>query len=337
MGRYYLIKMSLIYDQISGVITMMAAIFTVTWMQKNNELLAMLAAGISTRRVIRPVLISAIGISSLAVINQELIMPRLAEQLQKPPDDDGIQMVTVHQRQDAHDVIIGAEKADRVRKSVSKFSATIPVRVAGELIQISGREAQYFAPEEKGHPLVGGWLIWGAKFLTIPSTEHLDVLTKGILSEVADVSSYPKAVDKLAGKPGMKVYFLKTDLTFTASTRKQDWFHYAPTLELVQAIADPSNLGDRAEMEIFLHSRLIRPLLSFTLMLLSLPLVLGGAGRNMFVNLGMSLGTSGLFYAANFMSQYLGSHEVYSPEMAAWAPLIVFGSIAVARWDTIRT
>ncbi len=61
MGRYYLIKMSLIYDQISGVITMMAAIFTVTWMQKNNELLAMLAAGISTQRVIRPVLVSALG------------------------------------------------------------------------------------------------------------------------------------------------------------------------------------------------------------------------------------------------------------------------------------
>ena len=90
MGRYYLIKMSLIYDQICGIITMMAAIFTVTWMQKNNELLAMLAAGISTRRVIRPVLISALGVSSLAVINQEFIMPRLAEELQKPPDDDGL-------------------------------------------------------------------------------------------------------------------------------------------------------------------------------------------------------------------------------------------------------
>ncbi len=72
-------------------------------------------------------------------------------------------------------------------------------------------------------------------------------------------------------------------------------------------------------------------------MLLSLPLVLGGAGRNMFVNLGMSLGTSGVFYSVNFMSQYLGGHEVYSPEMAAWAPLILFGTVAVARWDTIRT
>ncbi len=70
MGRYYLIHLSEFYDRLCGVITMMAAIFTVTWMQKNNELLAMLAAGVSTQRVIRPVWISALVVSGLAVVNQ---------------------------------------------------------------------------------------------------------------------------------------------------------------------------------------------------------------------------------------------------------------------------
>ncbi len=74
MGRYYLVHMSQFYDRLCGVIGMMAAIFTVTWMQRNNELLAMLAAGISTQRVIRPVWISAIIVSLLAVLNQELII-----------------------------------------------------------------------------------------------------------------------------------------------------------------------------------------------------------------------------------------------------------------------
>ncbi len=35
MGRYYLIHQSQFFDQLSGVIGMMAAIFTVTWMQRN--------------------------------------------------------------------------------------------------------------------------------------------------------------------------------------------------------------------------------------------------------------------------------------------------------------
>ncbi len=337
MGRYYLIKMSLIYDQISGVITMMAAIFTVTWMQKNNELLAMLAAGISTRRVIRPVLISAIGISSLGVINQELIMPRYAEELQKPPDDDGLQLVKVYPRQDANDVFISGDQADRSKRTVTKFSATIPVRVAGELIEIQAREARYFPEDDQTVPNRGGWLIWGTKFLTVPSSRSLGSLTKGVLVEVEDPAAFPRPLDKLAGKPGIPVYFLKTDLTFSSLTRSRQWYHFAPTIELIRALTDPSNVAERADMEVFLHSRLIRPLLGFNLMLLSLPLVLGGAGRNMFVNLGMSLGTSGVFYSVNFMSQYLGGHEVYSAEMAAWAPLMLFGTVAVARWDTIRT
>ncbi|MGD0041896.1 MAG: LptF/LptG family permease, partial [Isosphaeraceae bacterium] len=50
MGRYYLLHQALYFDQLGGVIGMMAAIFTVTWMQRNNEHLAILAAGISTHR-----------------------------------------------------------------------------------------------------------------------------------------------------------------------------------------------------------------------------------------------------------------------------------------------
>ena len=70
---------------------------------------------------------------------------------------------------------------------------------------------------------------------------------------------------------------------------------------------------------------------------LVLPLVLGGYGRNMFINLGFSLGTSAAFYVVGFMTQYLGSNGDISPEFSAWAPLFLFGTIAVARWDTIRT
>jgi len=37
------------------------------------------------------------------------------------------------------------------------------------------------------------------------------------------------------------------------------------------------------------------------------------------------------------VSTYLGDHEVLAPELAAWAPLIGFGTVAMARWGTIRT
>src|SRR5271166_5013078 len=89
MGRYYLVHQALYFDQLGGVIGMMAAIFTVTWMQRNNEQLAVLAAGVSTHRAIRPVLVSAVIVNFLAISNQEIIMPYFAEELAKSHDDDG--------------------------------------------------------------------------------------------------------------------------------------------------------------------------------------------------------------------------------------------------------
>ncbi|WP_435018992.1 LptF/LptG family permease [Tundrisphaera sp. TA3] len=337
MGRYYLVKMSLIYDQICGIIAMMAAIFTVTWMQKNNELLAMLAAGISTQRVIRPVLISALAVSLLAVVNQEMIMPQIAEELQKPPDDDGQRPILVVGRQDINDVAIDGNKADRASRSVLRFNATIPVRVAGEIIEVEAIQAHYIAETETQLPKRGGWLLRGVKFITNPTDKSIETLTQGVLSPVEDVSAYPKASDPIAARPGAPAFFLKTPLTFRSVTRSRQWYYYAPTPELLRALGDPTNASDRRTIEVFLHGRMLRPLLGFNLMLLSLPLVLGGAGRNMFVNLGMSLATSGIFYASMFFSSYLGSHEILTPEQSAWGPLIVFGTIAVARWDRIRT
>ena len=67
MGRFYLIRQSLMFDQLSGVIGMMAAIFTVTWMQRNNEQLAILAAGVSTHRAIRPVLVASVFVIGVSV------------------------------------------------------------------------------------------------------------------------------------------------------------------------------------------------------------------------------------------------------------------------------
>ncbi len=91
-------------------------------------------------------------------------------------------------------------------------------------------------------------------------------------------------------------FFLRSTLDFDSVARSRDWYHYARTPELIQSLSDRSN--DKAEkvtIAVFLHSRMLRPILSLNLMMLSLPLVLGGFGRNMFVNLGLLAGDLGDF------------------------------------------
>ncbi len=59
----------------------------------------------------------------------------------------------------------------------------------------------------------------------------------------------------------------------------------------------------------FVHGRILRPFLGLNLLFMSLPLVLGGYGRNTFINLGFALGNSALFYGAILFCQYLGTFQ----------------------------
>src|SRR5436190_21420082 len=58
ISKYYGYKSTQIFDRLCEAIVLLAAMFTVAWMQRNNELLPLLSAGVSTRRVVQPVLIA---------------------------------------------------------------------------------------------------------------------------------------------------------------------------------------------------------------------------------------------------------------------------------------
>jgi len=338
MGRFYLIHMSEFYDRLCGVITMMAAIFTVTWVQRDNELLAMLAAGIGTKRVIRPVLISAVLVNLIAVANQEFIMPPLAEELQLRPADTPTKTMAVNGREDLREIRVGGKEAYRQSKTVLRFTADFPVQLFGALGSIEARQGRYIPPDDPDAPQKGGWLLRGVD-IKVGSTVRIPPT---ILFKVSpeELRRFPPPIGNAAELALLTgdAYFFRTNVSFTVVTRnRSQWYRFATTPELIAATQDPACGPEWTDITIFLHARLLRPLLSLALLFVSLPLVLGGDSRNMFINLGLSLGTSALFYASLFFFQYLASNAEITAELAAWVPLIAFVAVAVARWDTIRT
>src|ERR1700737_4829847 len=54
VGSYYGYQIAQIFDLVCEGIVLMAAMFTVTMVQRNNELLPLLSAGVSTHRMVRP-------------------------------------------------------------------------------------------------------------------------------------------------------------------------------------------------------------------------------------------------------------------------------------------
>jgi lipopolysaccharide export system permease protein len=333
MGRYYGIRLCLFYDQLCGVITMMAAIFAVTWLQKNNELLAMMAAGISAKRVILPVVIGAVLMSGLALLNQEWVIPRFAEELQQPPDDFAMRKLSVWSRFDVNDILIHGTDGYRGTKTIEPFYASFPVSRFGSVVTLEATEGRYIPEQDTRYPRRGGWLLRGAKLVTGESQVDLGVLEK-LDDETA--RQFPEARGSVKIHEG-ETMFLKTNVTFASLTRSQNWYLFAPTIDLFQSLTDPASDSERTRIAGYLHMRLLRPMMSLILLCLSLPLVMGGQNRNMFINLGMSLATSALVYGSIFFLQYLSNSRVLQPEQAAWAPLVVFGTLASLRWDRIRT
>ncbi len=338
MGRYYLVHQALYLDQLGSVIAMMAAIFTVTWMQRNNEQLAILAAGMSTHRAIRPVLFASVIVSGFSVANQEIVIPRHAEEIQKSHDDDGTSKVQVPSRYDSRGVMVDGSLVDRASRTiVNRFNATIPFSVYGSSRKLEGQQATYVPADHPRAPIKGGWLVRGAT-ITPPVDPALLEPGGSILTLVKGTTGFPPQWGDQPIQKG-ETYFLKTSLSFKAMTRKLGWHRYASMGELLDGLADPSSEGtERGEIAMYIHIRLLRPVLALTLLFMTLPLVLGGYGRNMFINLGFALGNSAMFYGGAMLCEYLGNNAVVTPpSLAAWLPLFVFAMLATWRWDQIRT
>lgn len=314
MGVFYSYQLVLIFDRLCGVIILLAAMFTVTWMLRNNELLPLLSAGVSTRRVLRPVFFGTLVMLSLSVANRELLMPRIAERLENPASDPhGEGMKPVTGAYEPNGILVAGHVGYRKEMKVKDFACTIPERVAGALINISAQEARYIPPGLQEPS--GGWLLTETTPATLPikmSTDILEELDPGKL-------------------------FLHTErVDFDSVTRSNVWYTYASTWHIVNELdrADGSRL---AGMAVQIHMRLTLPFLTLIMVFMGVAIILRDQCRNIFLNAGMCLVVAALFYASCYLAKYLGDHEYLSPTLSAWLPVIIFGPPSVVMTDAIHT
>src|SRR6516165_8321937 len=127
---YYSVKVTQIFDRLCEAIVLLAAVFTVALMQRNNEQVPLLSAGVSTRRIVTPVLLCAFAMLSLAGLNQEILIPRIAEKLVLDRDDpEGEKSLLVHGAYEPNGIHLAGERAVRKTQTVEKLACTIPESV----------------------------------------------------------------------------------------------------------------------------------------------------------------------------------------------------------------
>jgi lipopolysaccharide export system permease protein len=310
---YYSVRISQIFDKLSEAISLLGAMFTVAWLQRNNELLPQLSAGISTRRVVRPILIGAGITLMLGPVNQEFVIPKIADQLTLQRDDlEAAKATHVNGTYDPHGMHIEGVFGYRKEKKVEWLFVTFPDGGKTDMIHLTAEVAYYIPPGDD--PYSGGWNL----FKTTPET--LD-------------TPLPRGLTQIG--PGQ--YFLKTaDIDFDAVTRGANWYMFGSLWNLRELLAKP-DARRQTQVAVAFHMRLTRPIIGALLVLLGLSVILRDQNRNVFINAGLCLIMCALFYAAVFGCKYLGEADVITPPLAAWMPVLLFGPLSVTLFDAVHT
>jgi len=327
---YYSVQVLLIFDRLSEAITLIGAVFTVALMQRNNELLPQLSAGVPTRRVILPVLLGGLLTTALGPLVNEFVIPQYADVLTVPRDDPELRKPTVVRGgfdpdTGAH---IVAEQAFRREQRVTKFEYTSaplgdtetadsgsgPVAGTG-LLHLTASEAIY-VPPAAGKAESGGWDLFNAVPERPEPTQRL-----------------PKNLHYL-GTPGR--YFLNTDVSFGTVTRRASWYMFAPTSQLWEMLQYTDGTRQTGVAVLF-HSRIVRPLVGLTMLVLGLGIVLRDQNRHVFISAGACLVVVALFYVTVLACKYAGDQDFLPAPLAAWLPVILAGPLAVSLFDAIHT
>ena len=325
MGQYYAYRAISFFDSTSHVITLIAAMFTVTWIQRHNELTALEAAGISKSRVVKPVIAAVLVIALGSAANREFVIPALRDQLSYNAQDlggsRGKQLVPRYD----YETGVLLRSSDQIfadQKRIHKPDFQLPEgldRYGPRLIA----ENAFYRPPQGDRP--GGYLLEQVvqpKGLDVEASLALDGRT---------VLLTPRDYAWL--KPGECL--VASDVSFEYLSADGNWRQLSSTWELIRGLRNRS-LDYGAGERMAIHARIVQPILDVTLLFLGLPLVLSRSNRNVFLAIGMCLALVVSFMLVVIACKKLGAGYWLEPSLAAWLPLMIFVPCAVALSQPLR-
>jgi lipopolysaccharide export system permease protein len=312
-----------IFERLSGLLALMALLFAITWIYRTNELTALLAAGVTKRRVMRPLMIASACVIGAACISRECWIPLYQDRLDRNPQD---------------------LKGDLPRPVRPTPDWQLSVHFQGRHLLPQKREL--VDPMVRVHPgpLANlGRQILAATALALPAdaTHPAGYLLKAV--------HVPRDIDQVAsirdpdGKPLMLTRsdsawlnpgecFLVSQVEFDTLRGGSTWKQYASTRELITHLrnGDAPSVDD---LRVQIHSRFVRPAIDWTVLLLGIPIVLTRPDRHMFWVAGVCIIMVGGFTGVVMALNAAGSNGyLLSPVVASWLPLLL-----VLPWSYQKT
>jgi lipopolysaccharide export system permease protein len=308
VAEFYLLQLPFLYLQMSPYVTLVAGMFTAAKLARNNEIVAVLNAGVSVRRMLFTVYASAAALALGMFLlreqaNQDLGRRRdlLQDYLKERRPRPEIENLVVWDRRGIPVTLREYHVAQDPEQSMA-VGLSARQRVGERLISIDARAAR---------PLSNGrWALEGGEQLVDEGTQR-------------EIHPHPVLDD-----PRFTPH--EVELAWKARERPLD-LSYSELGDLLAN--EPTNL----QYQSLLQYTLTFPLAGLVLLLVGLPFVVGEERGKAGERVARGLFLCMAYFGVDFVARTLGLQGAVGPLVSGWLPLVLFGSLGVVLTLSMRS
>ena len=320
---FYCLNCTLYFRDFSGMITAVAAAFSFGRMVRSNELVAVMASGVSLKRIIAPIVFLALLLTGVLVIDQELLIPPLADKLVRSHDDlPGQESYDVKFISDGKNSLINSQRFDVGTKTLHNPSILLRRETSRSRIWevtglISAEKAVY-------NDQTGQWDLYSR------DTKTGELLAYGLLEKIG-ARGAPEPI------PSYSSDITAKDIPVR---RKSEHKTLLSLKELSALAAQKTQIRDVAQLLSQKHFRITDPIINLIMLMVSLPILVCRDPKSMKSAVMISFGVTGACFVTTFVCKILATEVVFDkvmPELWAWLPVFIFLPIAFIELDSMKT
>jgi len=309
---FYCLHSTLYFRDFAGMIIVVAAAFSLGKMVRSNELVAVMASGVSLKRVIGPIVLLALLLTGLLVIDQEFIIPPLGDKLVRGQDAiPGQESYDVWFISDGSGSLICSQKFDVKTSTMHKPTIITRSKMAKSAIWevtgwISAESAVY-------NRQTGEWDLVNGRF-----TE------KGSIKTARPIDSYASDI-------------VPKDIPVRRKSRHKTLLS---SRQLAILATQRTKIKDLAQLYSQKHFRITDPIINLVMLLVCLPILVCRDPKSMKLAIMISFAATTACFITTFVCKMLATEVIFDrvmPELWAWLPVFIFLPIAFIELDSMKT
>ncbi len=302
-ARFHLLSLPWIFVTVAPFVTVIGTMFAVSRLRAANEVVPMVFTGRGTVRVLLPALALGIAVASAMAVVWELVLPPLSRSIER-------------MRAALEDDRPGETKSlvlrSRHGQSVLMCDRYLPEQERIEGITLVEKGA---GPQDRA-VVSAPAAAWDA--------------ARGAF---ALVDGKRRAGDLIAPQAELRLDGVTPDVLWMAGKEAEDssLLAYSELRALLRVTPN------RPDLVVGYHYHFTWPLANVVLLLLALPFAVHFERGSKMGRVMLSIAICGSYFLVDLACQNLGRSEFMHPVVAAWTPVVVFGSIGAVMFTGMRT